>query len=104
MVLLATAGLTLTASTRALATLADDALLVAHAQSSSASFAEAALAHACDSATVTPPAAPARLTTTAVDTRLPALAGRAVTVTLAPAPLSARDTQHLTLSAARSCP
>ncbi len=104
LVLLATAGLTLTASARALATLADDALLVAYAQSNAASLAEAALAHDCDSPTIAPAAFGARITTTAVDTRLAALAGRTVTVTLAPAPLSARDTQRLTLSAARSCP
>lgn len=104
LVLLAVSGLTLTASTRAIASLADDAILVAHAQSISTSRAEHTLAQPCDSAALTNTLFAPRIATATTDTRLGALNSRFVDATLAPPPLSIRDTQHLALSTARSCP
>ncbi len=104
MLLLSLGGLTLTASTRALATLADDAILVAHAQSVASSTAEVALALACDSAALAPRSFGARISTTHTDTRTTALSTRTITATLSPSPLSLRDTQRLAISTARHCP
>ena len=104
LVLLAVSTLTLTASTRAIASLADDAILVAHAQFITASRAENTLAQPCDSAPLINTLLAPRITTSATDARLGALNSRLVDATLAPPPLSIRDTQHLSLSTARSCP
>ncbi len=104
LVLLAVSGLTLTASTRAIASLADDAILVAHAQSIATSRAEHTLAQPCDSTALTNTLFSPRISTSATDARLGPLNSRFVDAALAPAPLSIRDTQHLSLSTARSCP
>ena len=104
LVLLAVSGLTLTASTRAIASLADDAILVAHAQFIATSRAELTLAQPCDSTALTNTLFSPRISTSATDARLGALNSRVVDAALAPPPLSTRDTQHLALSTARSCP
>ena len=104
LVLLAVAGLTVTASTRAIASLADDAILVAHAQFIVTSRAELSLSQPCSSAPLINTLLAPRISTSATDARLDALNSRFVDAALAPPPLSLRDTQHLSLSTAKSCP
>jgi len=104
LVLLAVSGLTLTASTRAIASLADDAILVAHAQFIATSRAEQSLAQPCNSAPLINTLHAPRIATAATDAKIGALNSRFVDAALAPPPLSIRDTQHLALSTARSCP
>ncbi len=104
LVLLAVAGLTLTASTQAIASLADDAMLVAHAQAVATSRAEQILAQPCDSAAANTVTSPPRVIATVNDRRSATFRSRLVDASLAPPPLSLRGAQHLALGTARSCP
>jgi len=105
MVLLAVAGLALTAGTGSLTALSDDAILVARARSSAAENVELSLAFACDSVVRTPTAAPfgARITTSAADTRSPGLVVRTVNIAFQPSPLTQRVQQRLVTSVGKYC-
>jgi hypothetical protein len=103
--LLAVAATTLSAGTRALATLADDALLVARAHSAIHSAAERALAVACAQSAgemSTLNAGPRVVAQQRTSWQSTALT-RIVSAQLAPTPYARRDTQALALSVARPC-
>ncbi len=104
LLLLATAGLMLTASVRAVATLADDAVQVSHAQADATSRAEHVLSQGCVAPTAPLVFASRHATTVIAGFGQSALRAQRVVVHLFPSPISLRDTQQLTLSTARSCP
>ncbi len=103
--LLSVAALALGAGTRGVATLADDAVLVARTHSVLYGAAERALAAPCTrtpNGTTALPAGP-RLSAEQRTDRQGATLARVVTAQLFPSPLSLRNTQQLSLSAARPC-
>ena len=102
--LLSVVALTLSANTRAIVTVADDAILVARAQNTAVDQLEERLLTPCDRATLARTPFGARISASYADVRGAALDARTVAVALAPSPLAQRDTQRLVISSARSCP
>jgi hypothetical protein len=103
--LLAVAATALSSGTRAVATLADDAVLVARAHAVTQSAAERALAAPCAQTpdrTATVAAGPRIVAQQRTEREASALV-RVVTAQLAPSPYAQRETQRLALSVARPC-
>ncbi len=108
MVLLTIAALALSAATRAVATLTDDATLVARAQLQSGAAAERGLLQTCDTATTRTFVDGVRVHTELLDAGTARLQTRIVSTVMQHSPFThrsaARDSQRLALSTARTCP